>query len=278
MILDIAQCIGCYACQIACKDEHTENDWSPYAKPQPDTGHFWMLVKDMERGTTPKVKVTYTPMLCNHCDNPPCLRVCESYAITKRNDGIVLIDPVKCIGCKLCIDACPYSKIYFNEQLKIAQKCTLCAQIIDGKDHLVSEPRCASVCQRGVLSFGDEDDPRIKELLRKAEVLHPEYGTRPRVYYLNLPRPFIAGTLIDPSLEEVVQGAKVTTTDTVTGAKHEVASDEFGDFWIMGLEWDQRYLVKVEKDGYSTRTIGVIHTDKDVNLGDTYMCRIASPS
>jgi tetrathionate reductase subunit B len=276
MIIDVDECVGCYCCQIACKDEHVSNDWSPYAKPQPDTGQFWIKIKEMERGTTPKVKVTYVPSICMHCDNAPCIPACPEAAITKRDDGIVLIDPSKCNGCKtlarpFCIDACPYDAIYFNKELNIAQKCTMCTHLLDKG---WKEPRCVSVCQRGASTFGDENDPGIRKLLEKADVLHNEYGTKPRVFYLNLPKPFVAGTVVDPSIRECIEGAKATATDLITGKKYEVATDEFGDFWFKNLEWKHRYLVDVQKNGYCAKKLGVAHTQGDINLGTIYLSKM----
>ena len=271
MIINVDECVGCYCCQIACKDEHVANDWSPYSKPQPDTGQFWIKIKEMERGTTPKVKVTFIPTICMHCDNAPCIHACPEAAIAKRDDGIVLINPNKCNGCKICIDACPYEAIYFNKELSIAQKCTMCTHLLDKG---WKEPRCVDACQRGAKTFGDENDPKIKELLEKAEILNAEYGTKPRVYYLNLPKPFVAGTVVDPSIHECIEGAKVTATDLITGKGYEAASDEFGDFWFKNLEWTHWYLVNVWKDGYPVKKLGVAHTKKDVNLGNIYLSKI----
>ncbi len=85
--------------QIACKDEHVGNDWSPYTKPQPERGHFWMKVKEIERGTLPeKVKVDWIPIPCMHCEEAPCLKACPNRAIYQREDGIVMIDPATCKG------------------------------------------------------------------------------------------------------------------------------------------------------------------------------------
>jgi Fe-S-cluster-containing dehydrogenase component len=271
IVIDVAKCHGCYLCQIACKDEHVDNDWSPYAKPQPDTGHFWLKVEEIERGTTPKVKVTYIPVLCMHCDNALCMSACEVKAIVKRPDGLVLIDPEKCNGCKKCIPACPYNAIYFNDKLNIAQKCTGCAHLIDGKDPLLRTPRCVDVCPFSAIVIGEEEE--LKELIAKAEVLKPEYGTKPRVYYLNLPKPFIAGTVYDPDIDECLEGAKVTAIDEDTGKTYEAVTDEFGDFWLMNLEWNHKYTVKVEKEGYNTWILEGVKTDKDVNLGDIPLLR-----
>ena len=131
-VIDLSICNGCYTCQFACKDEHCGNDWSPIAKPQPEIGQFWVKLTEEVRGTVPKVKVAYRPHLCMHCDDAPCMNVCSvEGAIYKRDDGLVIIDPNKCTGCRNCMDACPYGTIYFNEDLNLAQKCTGCAHLLD---------------------------------------------------------------------------------------------------------------------------------------------------
>ena len=144
-VIDARLCIGCYNCQIACKDEHCGNDWTPYAKPQPDTGQFWLEVREEERGTIQKVTVAYIPWMCQHCDNAPCMKVCAVAAIYKRDDGLVIIDPKKCNGCMHCVDACPYESIFFNQDLNIAQKCTGCAHLLD-RGWPITEPRCVDYC------------------------------------------------------------------------------------------------------------------------------------
>ena len=137
-------------CQIACKDEHVANDWTPYAKPQPDTGQFWIGITELVRGQVPKVKVTYIPKMCHHCDDAPCMADCKPEAIYKRDDGLVIIDPEKCTGCKLCKDACPHDAIFFNEHLNIAQKCTGCAHLLDN-DEEWEVPRCVDQCPTDAL-------------------------------------------------------------------------------------------------------------------------------
>jgi len=268
-VIDLSKCVGCYECQIACKDEHVGNDWSPYAKPQPDTGQFWLKIREMERGTRPKVVITYIPTLCMHCDNAPCIPACPVGAITKRADGLVLIDPEKCNGCRACIDACPYGAIYFNEELNIAQKCTGCAHLLDGVglgEGQPKVPRCVDNCPTEAIKFGEYEE--LKDLIAKAEVLHPEYGTQPRVYYINLPKPFIAGAVYNPEEDECLEGANVTATDLANGKVYTAETDEFGDFWLKNLEWKHTYSIKIEKEGYYPKTIGVVYTEKDVNLGD----------
>jgi len=257
-IFDTAKCNGCYDCQIACKDEHCGNDWMPYARPQPETGQFWLKLDEHVRGTVPKVKLAYVPSLCQHCDDAPCILSCPSEAISKRSDGLVIIDPVECTGCQLCIDACPYSVIYFNQGLKLAQKCTGCAHLLD-RGWPIKEPRCADACIPGGLKFGEETE--FSAEIAEAERMLPE--NKPRVYYLNLPKRFIGGTLYDPDTEEVVIGATCTLSGADSGT---TTTDGFGDFWFEGLAVGT-YSLTIEKDG-KTLTKDDISTEKDVNLGD----------
>jgi len=260
IIIDVRKCIGCYNCQIACKDEHCSNDWMPYARPQPETGHFWLNIKEEERGTCPKVKVTYVPWLCQHCDDAPCMKVCAVEAIKKREDGLVIIDPKLCTGCMHCMDACPYGSIYYNPAFNIAQKCTGCAHLLD-RGWPIKEPRCVDVCW-GAMTFGEESE--LQSMMSGAEELLPEENTQPRVLYLNLPKKWITGTVYDPDAKEIVEDATCTLSGDGTDTQ---ITDGFGDFWFHGLELAGTYSVKIEAGG-KTKTISDISTEKDVNLGD----------
>lgn len=270
-VIDVGKCTGCLCCVVACKDEYVANDWNPYSEPQPEYGAFWMRVDAQERGTNPKVKVTYTPTPCMHCDNAPCIKACPVNAITKRPDGIVLIDPNICNGCRpfgvesLCMQACPYNVIYFNNELGIAQKCTFCAHLLDEPNWKYG-PRCYDACPAEAIVFGEENEPKIKELVNKAEVLYPEYNAKPRVYYLNLPKPFISGCIVDTEAEEVIVNAKVTAIDLYTSEKLEAYTDEFGDFWLRNLDRNHRYLIKIEKEGYKPKILGIYSPKQDINL------------
>lgn len=265
--VDLSLCNGCYCCQIACKDEHVANDWTPYAKPQPDTGQFWIGLTEEVRGHVPHVKVTYTPLMCNHCDDAPCIEDCKVDAIYKRDDGIVIIDPVKCTGCKICADTCPHNSIYFNEQLNIAQKCTGCTHLLDN-DPEWTVPRCVDQCPTEALRFGEEED--FKDFISEAEIINPEAGTKARVYYKSLPKKFVAGTLYDPGEKEVIIGATCTMKDDESGATFTEATNNFGDFWFKELEDDRTYTLTLEKDGTS-KTVDGIMTDIDRGLGDIPM-------
>jgi len=281
MIIDITKCNGCHNCQIACKDEHCGNDWSPIAKPQPLTGQFWTRVVDRVRGQVPKVKVTYEHTICQHCDEAPCLQACPEKAIYKREDGVVIIDPELCKGSHNCVEACPYpGVIFFNEDLGISQKCTFCAHLLDSG---WNETRCSEACPTGAITVGEEEE--LADLLARAEILNPELGTRPRVYYVGLPRLFVAGTVFDPQADEIVENASVSLT-ALSGESHlpeqpgastaavavvaQTVTDEFGDFWIDGLQ-PGTYSVRIEKPGYEQVQVGPFSLEKDLNLGDLAM-------
>jgi Fe-S-cluster-containing dehydrogenase component len=234
----------------------------PYAMPQPDMGQFWFKLEQKIRGQVPQVKMAYVPRMCMHCDDAPCIAVCTAKAISKRPDGLVIIDPAKCTGHQACITACPYGVIYFNKDLQIAQKCTGCAHLLD-RGWPIKEPRCVNSCYPGMITFGEEAD--LKDLIAKAEVLEPNFGPKPkvRVYYLNLPKRFIAGTVYDPATKEVVAGATVTLSGDGTGT---ATTDGFGDFWFEGLKVG-KFSVKIDAAGKS-KTVADISTANDVGLGD----------
>jgi tetrathionate reductase subunit B len=260
-VIDISICNGCYCCQVACKDEHVGNDWLPYSRSQPDTGQFWMKLNEHIRGTVPKVKMHYIPVMCMHCDDAPCIKVCPvEGALYKRDDGLVIIDPEKCNGCRNCIDICPYGAIYFNEESNLAQKCAGCAHLLDDGWEL---PRCVEACPTKALKFGEESE--LQDPISKAEVMKPEANTRPRVYYKNIPGEFIAGTVFDPDTREVVKGATCTLTDTASSETFIASTDGFGDFWFENMKAGS-FSLRIEGDG-KTKTIEHIDSRNSVNLG-----------
>lgn len=197
MVIDLKRCVGCYACVLACKSEN--------GTPK---GIFYTRVLDKEEGTFPNVKKTYVPVLCNHCKNAACERVCPTGATSKRADGIVLVDQNVCVGCRACYVACPYNNRYFLpkgvlgegyypggltpfEEVKykelqegVVTKCTLCVHRIDEG----LEPACVNTCPSDARVFGDLDDPnsKVSRLLRQRKGVQPlpECDTDPSVYYL----------------------------------------------------------------------------------------------
>ena len=258
-LIDLTKCVGCHDCQIGCKDEHCGNDWRPYAAPQPDIGQFWCKLEQRERGAKPHVKVSYIPLLCNHCENAPCMKAAKDGAVYRREDGLVIIDPEKSRGQKQIVDACPYHRVFWNDELQIPQKCTGCAHLID-RGWPISVPRCMDNCHMDVITFGEEGELDLDG----TEVLHPEYGTEPRVFYRGLPKKFIAGTVYDPEAHEVHIGAKVTATGDAGTFTAE--TDELGDFWLRGLP-DAEWTLTIEADG-KTKELEVSTLEEDKGLGD----------
>lgn len=259
-LIDLDKCTGCYACQIGCKDEHCGNTWMPYAEEQPEVGQFWMKVKQYDRGAVPHVRVAYTPTLCNHCEDAPCIKASKDGAVYRRDDGLIIVDPEKAKGQKAIVEACPYHAIYWNEALSLPQKCTGCAHLLDGEEP-IKTPRCVDNCTTEAIQFGEIDELDLEG----AEVMSPEYGTKPRVYYKNLPKKFIAGTVYDPAAKEVIIGAKVTATNIEYG-DYTVETDDWGDFWLKQLP-DADWKLTIEKDGKHVE-LGVSTKEKDLGLGD----------
>lgn len=210
MLINLNKCIGCYACMLACKQEH-------FLPPK----MFWGRVLVGEIGKFPAVRKQIYPVLCNHCKDAACVNVCPTGASVRRDDGIVLIDHDKCVGCRYCMMACPYQQrsFYGDEkrqyfpgqelteweiigrkmyplQKGTVVKCNFCAERIDGgrkqglKPGLDREatPACVIACPAKARYFGDLNDPasEVSRLVieRKASQLGPEYSTNPSVYYV----------------------------------------------------------------------------------------------
>jgi Fe-S-cluster-containing dehydrogenase component/formate-dependent nitrite reductase membrane component NrfD len=182
-VIDHSRCIGCHACTVACK---AENDVP--------LGSFRTWVKYTERGTFPEVRRSFAVLRCNQCSEAPCVAICPVRALEKRSDGIVDIDPKRCIGCKSCLQGCPYDALYINDASGTAEKCHFCAH----RTEIGLAPACAVVCPTEAIVPGDLDDPESRVARMKAggglRVRKPEAGTRPNVLYREVD---VAG--IDPS-------------------------------------------------------------------------------
>ena len=174
-VIDLRKCVGCYACQVACKQE---NDVP--------IGKFRAVVKVRQDGQYPEVRWRFLPVLCNQCDNPPCVKACPVPGATyKREDGLVLIDKEKCIGCDYCVAACPYGARYVWEDGK-ADKCNYCVHLLDQG----LTPACVRACMGKARAIGDINDPdgEVSRLLAQNKdrlaVRKPEFKTKPSVHYV----------------------------------------------------------------------------------------------
>jgi Fe-S-cluster-containing dehydrogenase component len=273
MVIDISRCTACYCCFTACKDEHWENDYPPYAVGQPRFGQFWINLVKKERGVYPYIKVAYMPVLCQHCGNAPCMKGAKDGAIRRKRNGVVFIDPKKAIGQKQIVESCPFGVIFWNEEKNLPQKCTLCAHRLD-KGEI---PRCAQVCPSGCITFGDLDDPEseVYSLLGKgrAEAFHPEWKTKPNIYYLNLHKVnsnFIAGAVVYGDVNECAQGASILLKGP-GGKLLKTSTNAFGNFEFDGLK-PGAYALKIEAIGYATKSMEVdLKTDQ--YLGDIILSK-----
>jgi Fe-S-cluster-containing dehydrogenase component len=256
-LVDIDRCNGCRNCQIACKDEHCEQPWLPYAQAQPLTGHFWMNVTEKVRGQVPWVKITYTPQFCNHCADAPCEAACPSGAFSRRDEGLLLIDPAKCTGCKTCVEECPTSAIFFNDELGISQKCTGCAHLLDNGWDV---PRCVDACATEALFYLDESEVDMD----RAERFDALEGYGAKVWLYGKPKRFVAGTLFDSAADEVVIGQTVALCSEDGSVVAQTQTDDFGDF-----KFDQ-----VDARAYVVKAAGLEMeipadlTEDDLSLGD----------
>ena len=172
-VIDQTSCIGCHACTTACKSEN-----------EVPLGVNRTWVKYVERGTFPETRRDIAVLRCNHCADAPCVKVCPTTAMFKRADGIVDFDTSRCIGCKACIQACPYDAIYIDPEEHVAEKCNFCSHRVD-RGLL---PACVVVCPTESLIFGDIENPasRASQILasRPTTVRRPEQGTRPQAFYV----------------------------------------------------------------------------------------------
>ncbi len=261
MVIDVAKCEECNNCFLSCKDEHVDNNFPPYSVAQPKHGHRWMNIMRKERGQFPLVDVAFLPVLCQHCDNAPCIGKAEDGTVYKMNNGIVIIDPVKAVGRREITATCPYGAIWWNEEKNVAQKCTLCAHLLDQG---WKEPRCVQSCPTGALRALMIEDAEMERIVKAEglEALHAERQTKPRVYYKNLYRffkCFIAGSVSinTTGVTDCAAGAMVTLYQ---GANRigEAVTDSFGDFKFDGLEENSgRYRIEINLEGHAGKALDV---------------------
>lgn len=178
MTIDLAACVGCAACAVACRVEN-----------EVPLGFDRVWIRERESGTFPELRVEFRPEACQHCQDPACVRACPTGASYRNAGGVVLVDAARCIACGACIAACPYDARFMHPDGH-ADKCTFCwHRVAVGRD-----PACVETCPTGARAFGDLLDARspASRAIRHAQridVLNPGAGTGPNVYYLNSPIP-----------------------------------------------------------------------------------------
>jgi len=270
MIIDVAECTNCQLCTLSAMDEYVGNNWPGVAAPMPRHGHHWINILQKERGQAPMIDIAYVPTMCNHCDDAPCMQADKSGAIKKRDDGIVIIDPVKAKGRKELVDTCPYGHIWWNEELQLPQAWPFDAHLLDQG---WQQTRGHQACPTGAMRAIKVEDGDMARIVREQglEVFRPELGTQPRVYYRNLWRYskcFIGGSVSAEANGAVdcVESANVRLVkDGNTIA--ETMTDNYGDFKFDRLDENSgRYTVEISAPGRKKTietTLGV-----SVNLGE----------
>jgi Fe-S-cluster-containing dehydrogenase component/formate-dependent nitrite reductase membrane component NrfD len=185
-VIDQNRCIGCHACTVACKEEHNI---------AVGVNRTW--VKYIEKGFYPDTRRHFAVLRCNHCDDAPCIEICPTVALFRRPDGIVDFDHERCIGCKSCMQACPYDALYIDPDRNTAAKCNFDASRVE----MGYKPACEVVCPTQAILSGDLDDPNSlvsrRIALEKVSVRKPEKGTKPKLFYVG-----VDGDLLNPTMME----------------------------------------------------------------------------
>ena len=264
------RCMQCYNCFMACKDEHC-GFATPVSAPQPHEGQQWIRIDSFERGNdNRKIKISNVTTPCAHCHDAACQKAGENGAVYTRPDGIVIIDPKKAKGQRQIADACPINAVFWNEELELPQKCTMCAHLLDVGYEM---PRCVEACPNGALSFGDLDDPgsKINSFIRqgKATPLAVLEGMTTNVIHLNIPTVFAAGSVYLPD-DEPADGADITLTNLKTGETLAAKTNYFGDWEIEWLDKGDEYSLEIRFERHKTEAFHFV-ADSDKFLGETIL-------
>jgi Fe-S-cluster-containing dehydrogenase component len=249
LIVDVPLCENCNNCVMATKDELVGNEFPGYTAPHAAQGAGVMQILRKVRGSMPMVDASYLPVMCNHCDEPPCMKGDSSGAITKRDDGIVIIDPVRAKGRRDLVAACPYGAIVWNETEELPQNWFFDAHLLDSG---WPAPRCESVCPTRVFEATKVSDAAMAERAARENLRtrNPEWAAKPRVYYRGMDRYdrcFIGGsaTAVIGGIDECIEGATVELRrgDAIVARS---TTDAFGDFKFDHLPVDSgRYDVSL---------------------------------
>lgn len=265
LVIDVVKCINCNNCVLSAKDEHDGNDFLGYAAAQPREAPPLIAMQREVRGNGLVVDAAYMPVMCNHCDAPPCVKAAGDGSVYKRPDGIVIMDPERTKGRRDIVKSCPYKAIAWNDERQVPQTWIFDAHLLDQG---WERPRCAQACPTEAIAVVRRDDAALADLVKAEglEVRHPEYRTRPRVFYKNM-RPF---------LKRFVAANVVATNDgrvdNVPGAiirlfrdqqlVAETKTDAFGDFKIDDLDKkDAEYRLECSHGVFGLTKIAVMLDD-----------------
>ena len=268
LFFDVGKCTGCRNCFVAVKDEYVGNERAGYFAPQPANGQVWLGVEHRENGPAPFTEISYVLKTCQHCDDAPCMKAATGGAVTKRADGVVIIDPQKARGQKHIADACPYGAVSWNADAQLPQTWPFDAHLLDDG---WTRTRGEQVCVTGALLSEKLDDAAMEDRRRAGwRELRPDLGTKPRVLYKGLERVegiFVAGSVeiarhgvvdcLEGAIVELVRdGAVVATTTT----------DAFGDFKVGGLARGGEAFLRIAPPGCAHREISVT-LDRSLSIG-----------
>jgi len=186
-LIDQHRCIGCHACTVACKEEHNI---------ALGVNRTW--VKYVEKGRYPDTRRHFAVLRCNHCDDAPCIEICPTVSLFRRADGIVDFDNERCIGCKSCMQACPYDALYIDPERNTAAKCNFDASRVE----MGFRPACEVVCPTQAILSGDLDDPKSlinkRIAMEKISVRKAEKGTKPKLFYAGVDGDLLSPTMMEP--------------------------------------------------------------------------------
>jgi Fe-S-cluster-containing dehydrogenase component len=276
LVIDVSLCINCRNCVLATKDEYTGNEFPGYSAPHPPAGLDTIHIERHIRGEGALLDVAYIPQMCNHCDNAPCIKAAGDGSIYKRPDGVVVIDPLKSRGRRDLVKTCPYGMIEWNEQEQVPQNWNFDAHLLDAG---WKEPRCAQACPTKAIQALHADSKELEDVVERERlsVMHPEFGTKPRVFYRNLDDALshlVAGNICETTGDgrlRNLEGVEVILKDSAAECERTTKTDHFGDFRFTGLTAQSSSIeLRVKRQGTET-VIATRERTGSVNLG-TLLC------
>ncbi|WED25834.1 hypothetical protein L3V77_12360 [Vibrio sp. DW001] len=269
LVVDVELCENCNNCFLADKDEYCGNAFPGYTEEQPRHGHRWIDIKRRERGSGSLIDVAYLPTMCNQCKDAPCVKASKNGEIYQREDGIVIIDPIKAKGEKRLVKSCPYGHIWWNEEHNLPQKWFFDAHLLDDG---WKTPRCVQSCATGCLNSLKISDEEMREKAAKEglEGLHPEHETNPRVWYKNLYRfnkEHVSGSVV-AVIDDVTDCVDLAEVTLKQGDKvvQVLKTNHFGDFKFDALAPESgEYTISVTHKNLSYTDAFSLKTS--INLG-----------